>query len=305
MDAELFPADAPASGFEAREEGYLAALSLGARRVAQYWPALLLMQLGTLLSAGLLALVPALNLFDLAHRPVIAEMAAGVRAWKLVDLFGMLNSTQTGGASSSAPMELMILLLAFAAMPLVGGFVSAFLYGGVLLTYQEARPAFRLGRFLWGCWHWFGAYLALGLIQALVFFGLYLPLSSLVIFLVGLGPAGVAAAAGGLLLLAWLWLMVFELARVRLVLNNTRNPFRGIGRAFGDLFHRPLPLLAFYAAALLLLLGVQAVFRLVINPNAPLDVLVVALVVQQGFILSRLFCRALRLAGLTLLLKRR
>ncbi len=258
MDAELFPTDAPATGFEAQEIGPFAALSLGARRVARYWPALLLMQLGTLFSAGLLALVPALNLFELAHRPVIAEMAAGIRAWKLVDLFGMLNSTQPGGASSPASMDLFLLLLAFAAMPLVGGFVSAFLYGGVLLTYHEAQPAFRPWRFLWGCWRWFGAYLALGLVQALVFFGLYLPLSSLVVFLSGLGPAGIAAAVGGLLLLAWLWLMVFELARVRLVLNNTRNPFRGIGRAFSDLFRRPLPLLAFYAAGLLLLLGVPA-----------------------------------------------
>lgn len=304
MDAEWFPTDAPAPGFEAQENGPFAALWLGARRVAQYWPALLLMQLGTLLSAGLLALVCALNLFELAHRPVIAEMAAGIHAWKLVDLFGMLSSTQPGGASSPASMDLFLLLLAFAAMPLVGGFVSAFLYGGVLLAYQEAQPGFRFGRFLWGCWHWFGAYLALGLLQALVFFGLCLPVSSLVIFLFGIGPAGIAVAAGGLLLLAWLWLMVFELARVRLVLNDTRNPFRGIGQGFGDLFRRPLPLLGFYAAALLLLLGVQAIFRLVINPNAPLDMLVVALVVQQGFILSRLFCRALRLAGLTVLLKK-
>jgi len=244
------------------------ALAEGARRVLRCWPALLLMLLGTLLSAGLLALVTALNLFNLAHRPVIAEMAAGVTARQLVDLAGFFIRP---APSSPVNGSLAIVLLGFAILQLAGGVVSAFLYGGVLLAYKEDAPRFRLGRFLWGGWHWFGAYLVLGLLQALLFVVLYLPLG---------------------------WLVIFELARVRLVLNGTRNPFKGIALAFSDLFHRPLPLLAFYAAALLLLLGVQAVFRLGINPRVPLDALLPALIVQQGFILARLFCQGLRLAGL-------
>jgi hypothetical protein len=178
----------------------------------------------------------------------------------------------------------------------------------VLLAYKEAAQqhqprAFHLKRFLWGSGHWFLGFLALGLIQALLFFGLALFLSTLVLFLARQGPAGNAAAVVLVLLLGWLWLMIFEVARVRLVLNDTRNPFRGLGLAFGDLFRRPLALIGFYAAALLLLLGVHAVFRLVINPQVPLDMLLLALVVQQGFILARLFCRALRLAGLISLLQ--
>ena len=302
MDAELFPIDRPEGGLEAHSQGALAALAFGARRVVQFWPVLLWMLLGTLLSAGSLALVPALNLFNLAHYPVIAQMAAGVRAWQVVDLAGIIAAAQSAGGGSPLFGSLAIVLLGFAILPLVGGLVTAFLYGGVLLTYKEAQP-FQLRRFLWGCWHWFGGFLALGLIQALLFFGLYFLLISLAVFLVRLGPVGTGAAVVILLLATGLWLMVSELARVRLVLNDTRNPFRGIGLAFGDLFHRhALALLGFYAAALLLLLGVQAVFRLGINPRVPLDSLLLALVVQQGFILARLFCRALRLAGLMRLL---
>jgi hypothetical protein len=320
MDAGLFPVDPHATGFGAQPEGFLSALALGARRVVRFWPVLLLMLLGTLLSAGLLALIPALNLFGLAHRPVIDEMASGIRAWQLVDLIGIISGSLTTNGGNPIFSSLAIVLLGFAAMPLVGGIASAFLYGGVLVTYKvtqpgsrlggelvdgnETPPKFRLRDFLCGCWHWFGAFLALGIIQALLFVGMCFLLITLVIFLARLGPPGIAASVAIVLLAAWLWLMVFELARVRLVLNDTRNPFRGLWLSIGDLFHRPLPLLAFYAAALLLLLVVQAVFRLGINPRVPLEALIPALIVQQGFILVRLFCQALRLAGLMEMLKK-
>jgi len=48
----------------------------------------------------------------------------------------------------------------------------------------------------------------------------------------------------------------------------------------------------------LVLLALQAVFRLWINPNIPLGALLLALLVQQGFVTARLFTRAMRLAGL-------
>lgn len=328
MTAEVYSIDNTSPGSEPRRLGVLGALIQGARRAARLWPVLLLMLLGTLLSAGLLALVPAQALLDLSRRPVIADMAAGIRAWKIVDLFGQIGGMQVGSTSSPASTQFFLLLLGFAVMPLVGGVVSAFLYGGMLLAYSESAAKDRLAawraaagvadetnlaaepqaerlsprRFLWGCWHWFGGYLALALIQALLFFGVAFLTVTLAVFLFRLGPAGTAGGIALLVVVLVLWLMLFELARVRMVLNGTRNPFRGIGLAFGDLFRRPLALLAFYTAALLVLLAVQVVFRLFINPNVPLELLLLAVLVQQGFILLRLFLTGARLAGLVELL---
>jgi hypothetical protein len=281
----------------------LSALSEGARRVLRLWPALLLMLLGTLLSAGLLALVPALNVSALANRPAIARMAAGVPAWQIIDLFGLTGGAVSAGSPGAGNNSLISLLLAFVAMPVVGGVVSAFLYGGVLLTYKENVDDFDFARFVWGCWRWFGAYLAVGLVQALLFLVLYLPLAGLLIFLFSRAPGGVWAGIAVTLVLGILWLAIFELARVRLVLDGTRNPFRALGQAFRDLFGCPLPVLVFYDTALLILLAVHAIFRLGINPRVPLDALLLAVAVQQGFILVRLFCQALRLAGLMVMLR--
>lgn len=328
MTAEVYSIDTTSPGPEPRRLGVLGALIQGARRAARLWPVLLLMLLGTLLSAGLLALIPAQTLLDLSRRPVIADMAAGIRAWKIIDLFGQIGGMQVGSTSSPASTQFFLLLLGFAVMPLVGGVVSAFLYGGMLLAYSESAASdrlaawrsaagladqtnlaaepqaerFSLRRFLWGCWHWFGGYLALALIQALLFFGAAFLTVTLAMFLFRQGPAGTAGGIALLVVVLVLWLMLFELARVRMVLNGTRNPFRGIGLAFGDLFRRPLALLAFYTAALLVLMAVQVVFRLFINPNVPLELLLLALLVQQGFILLRLFLTGARLAGLVDLL---
>ncbi len=333
MTAEVYSIDTTSPGSEPRRLGVLGALIQGARRAARLWPVLLIMLLGTLLSAGLLALIPAQALLDLSRRPVIADMAAGIRAWKIVDLFGQIGGMQVGSTSSPASTQFFLLLLGFAVMPLVGGVVSAFLYGGMLLAYSESAAKDRLAawrsvawratagvadetnlaaepqaerlsprRFLWGCWHWFGGYLALALIQALLFFGVAFLTVTLAVFLFRLGPAGTAGGIALLVVVLVLWLMLFELARVRMVLNGTRNPFRGIGLAFGDLFRHLLALLAFYTAALLVLLVVQIVFRLFINPNVPLELLLLAVLVQQGFILLRLFLTGARLAGLVDLL---
>jgi hypothetical protein len=304
MDTNMYPAEpaftGPAvTGGDTEPAPAVEALLEGARRVLRNWSALLLMLLGSLLSAGLLALIPALNLSALAHRPVLAQMAAGIPSWQFVDLLGLLPRS---GVSNPVTNNLALVALGFLAMPLVGGVISAFLYGGVLLTYRE-DPAgyntrFSVGRFLWGCWRWFGAYLVVGLVQALLFMVIIVPLGVLVFFLTRMGPIGLAAGVALALLVVFAWLAVFELTRVRLVRDSIRNPFRAFGRGLRELFHRPLALLVFYAAALIVLVLVQVIFRFGINQRVPLDWLILAAAVQQGFILLRLFCQAMRLAGL-------
>ncbi len=305
MDAELFSVP----GSEPQPAPMLLPLVEGFRRALRGWPVLLLMLLGTLLTAGLLALVPAFNLLGVANRPAIERMAAGVTSWQLVDLIGLLGrSAQQTVTASPLRVSLAELFIAFFAMPFVGGLVSAFLYGGVLLTYLEdartdcPRP-FGVRRFMWGCWRWFGSNLVLAMLQGGLFFALYLPLTSMAVYWSKLGPGGTAAALGLGLLLDLLGIIIFELARAWLVVSGRRNPFTALGQAARAFFRRPLPILVMYVAVLLGLLVVQIVFRLGINPRVPLDSLLLALAAQQGFILARLFVQAVRLAGLVRLLQ--
>lgn len=277
------------------------ALFRGAKLALRYWPVWLMMFLGTLLPAFLIALVPALDLIELAHRPVIQQMADGVTSWMAIDLIGLMAGGAVLPGAKDVANTMSLLMMGSLLMPVLGGLVSAFLYGGVLLTYREAPQPFRLGRFFWGCWHWFGGLLVLALVQALLFLFIFAPLAVGLFYLGTLGAAAQVIALILAVLLLTLWTMLFELARVRMIVTGTRNPFLGIGRAFGQFFRRPLALLGYYGAALLVLLVVQALFRWGINPNVPLGMLLLALLVQQGFVALRLFARAMRMAGLAVM----
>jgi hypothetical protein len=287
------------------------ALASGLRRALRCWQVLLALWLGALLAALPAVLAPAGRLLALAERPVMAEIAGGLEAWQVLDAYALLLSGQAApvvgrdeaAAALATPPALLAGLagLAWGALlvPLLGGVVSAFLYGGALRAYCEAPAPFRLGRFLAGCWRWFGAFLLLGFLQAGLFVAGLLPLALLALGLgARLGPAGSLLAGLFVALLLAAWLLVFETARVQTVASGRRNPFRGLARAFSALFRRPGTLLAFYSLALLGLLALHALYRLVLLPLAPQDSLLPALLVQQSFIVLRLLARAVRLAGL-------
>lgn len=295
-DQQMIQSLRPDKGLSALE-----ALWDGAKLALRYWPVWLVMFFSTLLVAFLAALIPSFDLMELAHRPVIQRMAEGIPGWMVVDLVGLMAGGAVLPGATEVANSLSLLMFGFVLMPMLGGLVSAFLYGGVLLTYFEAPKPFRLSRFFWGCWRWFGGFLLLGMLQAILFVFILLPLAGGLVALGTLGAAAQWVAVALFVLLMALWVMLFELARTRMVITNTRNPFIGIGRAFAQFFRQPLLLLAYYGAAVLVLLVLQAVFRLWINPNVPLGVLLLALLVQQGFIAARLFIRAMRLAGLMLL----
>ncbi len=296
----------------------LSALVAGLRRALHYWPVLLALWLGTLLAALPPALAPARQMMALADRPVMAQIADGLDAWQVLDAYGLLLGGQAAALTGwenagpiaeippALPAGLAGLAWAVLLVPLLGGGISAFLYGGALLTYREAPEPFKLTRFLSGCWNWFGAFLLLGFLQA----GL---------FLVGLLPAGLLALGlgaraglwGSLLtgLLAALglaaWLILFETARARMVTSNQRNPFSGLRQALAQLWRSPGTLLSFYALALLGLLALHAIYRLVLLPLLPLDQVLPALLLQQSFIFLRLLARAARLGGLMEMLVQR
>ncbi len=277
----------------------------GLTRAARYrW--LLLMLFGVnLLSALPLAVLPAGSLTtQFGHRLALREAADGVDAWLVVETLmsplsgGVLVGAETTGLAGFLRQMTVLGLLTTLAMPLLAWLPAAFLTGGVLLTYAKAPRPFRWRRFLWGCWHWFGVFLLLGAIQGGVIVALLLPLTGVVV--------GLSAIAGGwtiwvtlplLLIVAAAGLAWIEIARVAAVVGETRNPFRALGRALRFAW-RHLPAVGgLYGLALAGLGLLHLLFRGLLLPNLPLDRWLLMLVVQQAFVLARLWSRLGRLAG--------
>lgn len=275
-------------------------LSGGLRRALRYWPVLLVWYVASLLVALTGAIFPALALFDVADSAIITQLADGVDAWMLVDVVGLAGSMQSPAATATSlpgalSTGLGALVWGFLLLPLLGAPVTAFLYGGALLTYREAPVQFDWGRFWWGCRRWFWGMLGLAFFQFVLFVVPFMPLAAWALYLGSLVGPWLAVIL--LALLFALWTVIFELARAQMVAKNTQNPFAGLGGAFGRIFKQPGLVFGVYLPALLLLAVVHAVFRLGLMPVVPLGVLVLALIVQQMFILLRLYLRAARLAA--------
>ena len=252
-----------------------------------------------LLSAFLLVIAPALGLASgLGHRPAIFDAADGLDAWLVIEtLMSSLADAALGEAGSSPSLTLLLAPLLVFALPLLAWLPASFLNGGLLLTYAEAPRPFRWRRFLWGCWHWSGAFLLLGAARGAV---------SAVMLLLTVTVAGLVAAVGGwavsiaallLALLSMLGLSLLEFTRVYAVVSGTRNLAQAFGRAAGLVFRRPLAVGTLYGLSFLLVGLLHAVFRLGLFPRLPLDGWGLVLVVQQAFILLRLGTRLARLAG--------
>ncbi len=279
------------------------AFGVGLSRSLRYPQLLLVSYLVSLLSAGMLAFVPALMLTTPAHRIAIREAANGIDDWLVIEL---MESPLASGALGG-PVEprfpdwmngwILAGLATWLILPVVVWLPASFVTGGALLTFVEGQK-FSWRRFLWGCWRWFGAFLLLnaleGFVSQLLFGGL----------LTGAVIAGIAA--GGWLnwvtlplvaLLAMLWLAAVEATRAMAVAGGTRNIFRAFGRAAAAIFRRPLQYFLLYGLAMLLLLLVHAIFRLGLMPVVPLAWWPVVFAATQAFILLRLWARLARWAG--------
>ncbi len=258
-----------------------------------------------LASALLLAALPAAGLTAwLGHRPAIRQAADGTDAWLAIE--GLLASFadtalgQTAGVSEFARKAIYFALVNLAAwllLPLLAWLPAAFLTGGVLLTYTEGPIPFRLRCFLWGCWHWFGAFLLLSLVQGLTFV-VFLTAGIVVVALSASLAGWLAWAVLALLILfALIGLVLFEYTRVVAVVEGTRNVARAFGSAVRFCFRRPLAVAGLYGLALLTLALLHVLFRAGLFPRLPLTWWPLVLVVQQAFVLARLWARLARMAG--------
>jgi len=284
------------------------AFCIGLRRALAH-SGLLVIVLGlNLVSALALALLPAGMLAQaLGQRPALRAAADGVDMGLVVDALTTSLVDATLAAESAAPeLARMVPLLLLAgvlvslALPVVAWLTTAFLSGGIVLTYAESADGLHCRRFLWGCWHWFGSFLLLGLVQA--------ALSAVVILPIGLGLLTLGMATG------WLWITlapmalaiaafgaVFELARVVAVVQGTRHIIRTLGGAVRLLVRQASPLWAVYGLAFAALAGLYALHNLAIVPWLPLQPWLLAAAAQQVIILLGIWIRLARIAGSTAL----
>jgi hypothetical protein len=104
-----------------------------------------------------------------------------------------------------------------------------------------------------------------------------------------------------LIFLALLWLAMVECTRIAAVIGQTRNIFRALGRASSFIFRNFLAVAGLYELALLPLILLHSLYHWGLRPYLPLSWWLLVLLVQQTFILARLWARLLRLAGATVL----
>jgi hypothetical protein len=122
---------------------------------------------------------------------------------------------------------------------------------------------------------------------------------SVVFLLIGFS---LSTLLGGLILILaflvlGLWLAFFELSRVSLAAREDHRIVNSLTSASSILGHKPWLLLGYYLLSLLGLLVIQILFRLGLFPRMPLAFWPLVLLLQQAFVILRLWSRAARYAG--------
>ncbi len=276
----------------------------GVSQALKYWQALLVVFLAQFIVIVLLATLPALTLVGPGHSTAISEAANGIDAWMVTDFLSLPLQARAlpAGAEADQAMRdystiVLTIISTIGLLTVASWLVGNLLFGGLLLIYKESPQPFHLGRFLWGCWHWWSGFLLLGFVEMILFLFLILPIGIAAGYLaVILGSFGWLVEAL-ILLLAGLFLALFEIARVSMVINDRRNPFAGIWNAIQLIARHPFVLMGFYALTLLILLLLSVVFRLGFFPRLPLSWWLLVFFVQQVFVILRLWARSVRLWG--------
>jgi hypothetical protein len=288
------------------------AFRTGLGQVVKYWQVMVVLY-GVALTTGVVViLLPALQLVEPAKLTMIQDAAQGISAWMVQELAGILPNLpgMPVETTQSIPLQELPAVLLFglggaAAIPLIAWFTGSALAGGMLLIYSEAPNPFHWTRFLWGCWHWWGVFLAVSVFQAV--FILFMFYAGIMLSQATLDSSWVvinnlaAVPLFAFLLLALSGIALFEITRVSAVQVETRNPLKAIRYALVLTVRRPWSLVSFYLLAAIFIAFVHLTFRLGLFPHLPLYFWPVVLLAQQVFVLVRLFVRSQRLAGITAL----
>ena len=282
------------------------AFRTGLSRALRYRRVLVILFAVNLLGALLLAVLPALGLAtSLGRRPAIRQAADGVDAWLVIEtVMAPLTDSTLGQGNLTSDLArgfrqaVLLGLATMVLLPLLAWLPATFLSGGLLLTYVEVPQPFRWRRFLWGCWHWFGPFLLLGAVQVLLSVVVFGPFIAVGVGIVAIAGAWLMWLAVPLLVvLAVVWLALFELARVTAVVGGKRNVARAFSGAGRVIWRHPLQVAVLYGLALLLLVLLHVLYRWGVMPHLRLEWWPLVLLVQQVFILARLWARLVRTAG--------
>lgn len=277
-------------GFRAYREGL--------SRAAGTWAVVVVMVVVGLLSALVAAAPAAMALLEPARRPAIRGVIDGVDGWMLIEALSTPPVEEGAAAFADAAGQIALpALLAVGTVLLSAWLSSAFLSGGALRIYAEGAE-FRLRRFLRTSWRWFGTLLLVGLLQAvgtILLFALSFALAGAAVAAIGAWMAGLAVAL--LLLMALLWLAIWELTRVAVVVGERRNVFRAFGRAVSFVFRRPLDVAVLYALSFVSWVALYALYGWALMPRLPRAWWLLAFVLQQAFVTLWLWIRLGRWAG--------
>jgi len=306
------------------------AFRIGLSRATRTRWVLVILFAANLASALPLVVLPGLGLVAFGRRPAIRQAADGVDAWLVIEtMLAPLSGAALGGEgadkgaigmaasewrhpwaelSRQLQQATLVGLATAAALPVLAWLTGAFLSGGLVLTFAEVPQdapgtgagsrRFRWRRFLWGCWHWFGAFLLLGAVQGIASSVVFGPLVA--------AAMGAVAVVGGwsawvvvpvLVVVGALWLALMEYTRIVAVVGETRNVVRAFGEAARFVARNLRGVVGLYGLALVLLGAVHAIYRLGLMTWLPLDWWALVLVVQQGFVWGRLWARVVRVAG--------
>ena len=281
----------------------LQAFLKGLAQSARYPQLLLSAYVFNLLSALLLLLIPAFLLIEPARYTAIQTAADGIDTWLVAEL--MMSTTTypaLQGLSETLPPDwlgqsMLVIVGTLLAIPLVSWLPSSFLAGGTLLIYIEAPQEFSWRRFLWGCWHWFGAFLLINMLLGFV--------TQILVAVMLIGIGFTFSTVGGwvnwvtipiFVLIMTAWLAILEYTRLLAVLSDTRNTLQTLWKAIGLLFRRPLTLMGLYAFSLLTLLLTHLIFRPLLLSEF-ISWWPLYLIISQVFIAARLSTRLVRWAG--------
>lgn len=275
-------------------------LRKGIHLAARKPKSLVFLYLINLISAVLLALLPASDLFAFAHKPVAAQAANGIPSWMILEsLTSAINQTAQASPLHKNPFfnPLSILLIISLLPPLSG--LPTWLLGGPFydLTREEATP---VKIFLANSWHWFLPFSAFSIILAIIG-ALSIALFSFAAFvlypLLGdwiLLPLGIFGFIFWLILYMW-----GEIVRMKVVYQRRRNIFRQWLPAITFLFRNISPVAVLYFASTILVPLTSYGLGGLLLSNIPLSWWILVLVLQQSLIVLRLLIHVTRWASLS------
>ena len=212
-------------------------------------------------------------------------------------------------------MESLIQMRFFSAPPILIGFgllyiiLHTFLAGGILSTFNQDEPRFAVKEFLLGAGSHFLRFLGLMLFSWLFLFiigafmsSVIMPIiydissnsySEIIFFLLVL-----ALSAITFFLLLFIQ-MVFDYARIKVVLEDETNVLKATGKAFGFVFKHPFSTFGLFYMIFFLNTAITVIYILVkeIIPQSDILTILGAFFLQQLFIFALVWIRCLLYAS--------